>query len=152
MSKQKDKNKHSPLKVLKNLIFMIKFSMKYTPKYIIFTLLDMVGRTASTILSVLFTKYIFDAIESGVPFLEALVAILTVAIFNALTELFFLWRYEVYRPQAELSIHEGMQKELDEIRERIAEYEGKHGIEQEKGGSKIDDLIKKVREFFQKGV
>ncbi len=113
LKNSKDKNKkHSPFKILKNLIFMIKFSVKYTPNYIVFILLDMLGRTASTILNVLFTKYIFDAIEKGVPFTEALSVIIFVAVFNALTELLFLWRYEVYRPQAELALHEGMQKEL----------------------------------------
>ena len=112
---KKAKNKpdrHSPVKVLKNLIFMIKFSVKYTPKYIFITLLDTVVRTAVTILAVLFTKYIFDAIERNERYTVMLAVIIAITAINAIVELFFLWRYEVYRPQAEYALHEGMQNEL----------------------------------------
>ncbi len=112
MTKKKNENKHPPKKVLKNLIFMLKFSAKYTPKYLWITIFDSILRAASTVSSVLLTKYIFDAIEGEQDFLRILVTVLIVGGAQAAIELFFLWRYEVYRPVAELAIHEGMQKEF----------------------------------------
>ena len=68
--KKKNENKHPPKKVLKNLIFMLKFSAKYTPKYLWITVIDSVLRAASTVAGVLLTKYIFDAIEKEQDFLR----------------------------------------------------------------------------------
>ena len=111
MSKKNNK-KHSPVKVFKNLIFMLRFGFKYTPKYIAITLIDMAIRTVNTVIGIIFIKYLFDAIENGEEYLHILLSVIILAVVQAFINLFFLWRFEVYRPQAELAIHEGVQKEF----------------------------------------
>jgi len=91
---------------------MLKYSFKYAPSYTVVTLCEALGRAAWHIISILFTKYIFDAIESGTDFKTVLFWILTVAGYNAVFELFNKWRLEVYVPKVRLILHEGIQTEL----------------------------------------
>lgn len=111
-AENKNLSKHGPGRVIKNVWFMFQYTFKYTPGYIWVTLGEAFGRGLWHILSVLFTKYLFDAIEAGVDFLEILSVILLVTAYNVIFELFNKWRLEVYRPKANLSLHAGMQKEL----------------------------------------
>ncbi len=111
MSKEKAK-KHNPIRVTKNLWFMMKYTFKYTPTYIIVTLTEAFGRGAWHIIGVLFTKYLFDSIEARIEFRHALFWILLVAAYNAVFEFFNKWRTEVYVPKVRLILHEGMQNEL----------------------------------------
>ena len=113
MSKDKNKEKkHSFIRVSKNLWFMLKYSFKYAPSYTFVTLGEALGRGAWHIIGVLFTKYLFDAIEAGIEFKTVLFWILLVAGYNAAFELFNKWRLEVYVPKAKLTLHEGIQNEL----------------------------------------
>ena len=113
MAKEQKKNKkHSPVKVFKNLVFLLKYGVKYAPRYVVLTLVDMAVRTASQVLGVIFIKYLFDAIENGEPFLHILLSVIILTTFQTLVNQLFLWRFEVVRPQAELAIHEGLQKEF----------------------------------------
>ena len=111
MSKDK-KNRHGFVKVSKNLWFMLKYSFKYAPSYTWVTLGEAFGRGAWHIIGVLFTKYVFDAIESGTSFKEIVFWTLLVAGYNVLFELFNKWRLEVYVPKISLVLHEGIQNEL----------------------------------------
>lgn len=111
MSQEKAK-KHNPFRVLKNLGFMLKYSFKYTPSYLFITLIEAFGRAAYHIIGILFTKYLFDAIEAGIDFYTVLFWILLVAAYNAVFELFNKWRLEVYSPKIKLMLHEGVQNEL----------------------------------------
>lgn len=111
MSKDKEK-KHNPIRVSKNLCFMLKYSFKYAPSYTLVTLGEAFGRGAWHIIGVLFTKYLFDAIEAGIEFKTVLFWILLVAGYNAAFELFNKWRLEVYVPKVKLTLHEGIQNEL----------------------------------------
>ena len=113
MSKDETK-KHNPIKVSKNLWFMLKYSFKYAPSYTVVTLCEAFGRGADHIISVLLTKYIFDAIEKGVEFKTFLFWVLLATGYNAVFELFNKWRLEVYVPKVKLILHEGIQNELYE--------------------------------------
>ena len=110
---QKEKKKRqSPIKVWKNLWFMLQFVFKYTPSYPFVTVLESLGRATSHILGILFTKYIFDAIESGIDFRVVLFWTLMMTAYNAIYELLNKWRYDVYLPRIKLTLHETIQNEL----------------------------------------
>ena len=104
--------KYNPIRVTKNLWFMMKYTFKYTPTYISVTLTEAFGRGAWHIISILFTKYLFDSIEAGLEFQRILFWILLVAAYNAAFEFFNKWRLNVYVPKVRLILHEGIQNEL----------------------------------------
>ena len=113
MSKDKNKEKkHNLIRVSKNLWFMLKYSFNYTPSYTFVTLGEALGRGAWHIIGVLFTKYLFDAIEAGIEFKTVLFWILLVAGYNAVFEFFNKWRLEIYVPKVRLILHEAIQNEL----------------------------------------
>ena len=93
--KAEKKERHNPIRVVKNLWFMLQFVFKYTPGYAVITVVEALGRGASHVIGILFTKYIFDAIEAGTDFGEVLFWILLVTGYNAAFELFNKWRYDV---------------------------------------------------------
>jgi len=111
MSEEKKKN-HSPMKVSKNLWFMLKYVFRFCPMYILITLGEAFGRAAWHIIGIFFTKYLFDAIEAGIEFGTVLFWVLLVTGYNAVFELFNKWRLEVYIPKIRLVLHEGVQNEL----------------------------------------
>ncbi len=108
------KEKHKPVHVMKNLRFMLNYVFRYAPSYMIVTLTEAFGRGAWHIIGILFTKYLFDAIEAGFAFRTILFWILLVAGYNAVFELFNKWRLEVYVPKVKLTLHECIQNELYE--------------------------------------
>lgn len=111
MSKANEK-RHSPIRVIRNVWYMVRYTFRYAPGYIWVTLGEAFGRGLWHIFGILYTKYLFDAIESGVDFVEVLIVSLCLAGYNGLFELFNKWRLNVYRPKAALDLHEGMQNEL----------------------------------------
>ena len=111
MSQNKEK-KHNAVRVSKNLWFMLKYSFKYAPSYTFVTLGEAFGRGAWHIIGVLFTKYLFSAIEAGIEFKTVLFWTLAVALYNAAFELFNKWRLAIYVPRVKLILHEGIQNEL----------------------------------------
>ncbi len=111
MSKNKA-SKHGFARVSKNLWFMLKYSFKYAPSYTFVTLGEALGRGAWHIIGILFTKYLFDAIEAGTAFKTVLFWTLLFTAYNAVFELFNKWRLEVYVPRVRLILHEGIQNEL----------------------------------------
>ena len=112
--KNKKENKQSVIRVAKNLYFMLKYSFKHTPSYTFVTLGEAFGRAGWHIFGILFTKYLFDAIEKGFEFKRVLVWILLMAAYNAIFELFNKWRLAVYVPKVRLILHEVIQSELYE--------------------------------------
>ena len=113
MSKEnKKEKKHGFIRVSKNLWFMLKYSFKYTPSYTFVTLCEALGHGARNIIAVLFTKYLFDAIEAGVEFQTVLFWVLLIAGYDAVLELFNKWRLQVYVPRVKLILHEAVQNEL----------------------------------------
>ena len=110
--KENKKERHSPLRVIRNVWSMVRYTFKYTPSYIWVTLVEAVGRAGDHIIGVLFLQYLFDSIERGVDFKEVLTYTLLAAAYKAVFELFNKWRLEVYRQKVLIIIHEGMQNEL----------------------------------------
>lgn len=111
-TEEKKKERHNPVRVVKNLWFMLQFVFKYTPMYAVITVVEALGRGASHVIGILFTKYIFDAIEKGTDFGEVLFWSLLVTGYNAVFELFNKWRYDVFVPRVKLTLHETIQNEL----------------------------------------
>ncbi len=107
-----NKEKHGFLHIAKNLWFILQYSFKYAPSYILVTLCEAFGRGAAHILSVLFTKYLFNSIEADVDFNTILYWILLTTGYNAAFELFDKWRVSIYVPKVKLILHEGIQSEL----------------------------------------
>ena len=105
-------NRHNLIRVSKNIWFMLKYSFKYAPFYTFVTFGEALGRGAWHIISVLYTMYLFDAIEVGADFKTVLFWTLLVTGYNAAFELFNKWRLEVYVPKVKLILHEGIQNEL----------------------------------------
>ncbi len=112
MKRKTNTKKHSPARVTKNVWFMMRFAFRHTPSYIFVELGEGIGRGLYHIFGILYTKYLFDAIESGIDFVEVLTVSLIFAAYNAMFELFNKWRLCVYRPRASLILHEKMQSEL----------------------------------------
>ena len=110
--KAEKKERHNPIRVVKNLWFMLQFVFKYTPGYAVITVVEALGRGASHVIGILFTKYIFDAIEAGTDFGEVLFWIQLVTGYNAAFELFNKWRYDVFVPRVKLTLHQTIQTEL----------------------------------------
>ena len=104
--------KQRPGQVLQNVWFMVRYTFRYSPGYIWVTLGEAFGRGLWHIFTVLYTKYLFDAIEQGSDFYEILIVSLLLAGYNTVFEIFNKWRLNVYRPKAALALHEGMQEEL----------------------------------------
>ena len=111
MSREK-KQRHSPVRIVKNLWFILRYTFRYTPSYLWITLLEAFGRAGRHIIDILFVKYLFDAIESGAEFRSVLFRILLVAAYNAGFELFSKWRFETYFPKVRLVLNESLQNDL----------------------------------------
>ena len=73
--------KNGFITTVKNIWYMLKYTFKYTPTYIIVTFTEAFGRGAWHIIGVFFTKYLFDAIEAGFKFNKVLFWILLVALY-----------------------------------------------------------------------
>ncbi len=111
MGKDK-KEKISFFRTVSNLWYMIRYVVKYSPFYIVVTLTEAFGRGGEHIIGILFTKYLFDAIERGEQFKTVLFWTLLVASYSVLFELFNKWRLNVYVPRVKHTLHENIQNEL----------------------------------------
>ncbi len=109
---KKTKFSQNPIKVWKNLWFMVQYVVKYIPSYIFVTLIEGVGRGFWHIFQILFTKYIFDSLEAGIDFYVLLSWALLWTAYQMIFELFNKWRGNVYVPKAKLVLHEKIQSEL----------------------------------------
>lgn len=112
-STEKKKRKwQSPARVVKNNWYMLRYAFRYTPTYPLVTLGEGVGRAGDHILDILFTKYLLDAIETGVDFGRLMMWLGLYLLYRICFELFNKWRLEVYVPKTKLILHEKIQNEL----------------------------------------
>lgn len=102
----------NPVKMWRNLWFMVRYAVIFIPSYIFVTLAEGVGRGLWHIFSVLFMKYLFDAIEAGFEFSVVMFWTILWLIYQLVFELFNKWRLKVYVPKAKLVLHEKIQSEL----------------------------------------
>ena len=109
----KKKERHNPLRIFKNVVFLFRYLFRYAPGSVVLTVVNSVLGAGLRILgNVVFVKYVFDAIESGAPFREiALMASLLVAAHLVLSFVTSrIWNVHILR--ANHKLHEGMQGEL----------------------------------------
>jgi len=109
----KKKEKHSPLRIYKNVVFLFRYLLRYAPGSVVLTIVNSVlGAGLRIVGNVVFVKYVFDAIETGAPFREiVLMASLLVAMHLLLSFLSSrIWNVNILR--ANHRLHEGMQGEL----------------------------------------
>lgn len=111
-SRPPKKEWHSPRHVARNIAYMLRFVVRFTPSYFLVTLGEAFGRGFEHILITLFTKYIFDALEREVEFTSLLPHIFAMAAYAIVFELFNKWRLEVYVKRVKLTLHEKIQNEL----------------------------------------
>ena len=104
--------KHNPFRVIRNVWYMMKYSFKYTPAYLFVTLIVGIMQGAYHLVKVLFSKYLFDAIETGAEYREILSQLVLVALFGMVSWIIEQWKVQMYVPKATLSLHEGVQNEL----------------------------------------
>lgn len=104
--------KHNPFRVIRNVWYMMKYSFKYTPSYLFVTLIVGIMQGSYHLVKVLFSKYLFDAIETGADYQEILSQLVLVALFGMVSWIIEQWKVQVYVPKATLSLHEGVQNEL----------------------------------------
>ncbi len=95
------------------IFYMIRYIWKYTPCYMGILLLQVLGNALWDILvGMLFLKYLFDAIEAGADYSEILYRAVIVMVYRLILILYGKWIENIYRPKANLKLHEGMQTEL----------------------------------------
>ncbi len=111
MSRTK-KDRHSLIYIIKNLWFMLQYTFKYSPEYIWISLVEGLGRASVHIMGILYTKYLFDAIEKGSLFKQILFWTLLVAAYKMAFECFNKWRRAIYMQKIRLTLHEHMQNEF----------------------------------------
>ena len=69
--KDKDKKLKSGV-VLKNNFWMLKKLWKYTPSYVVFTVIQGIERGVGGFIGMLYLKFIMDYLEKGEPFIKYL--------------------------------------------------------------------------------
>lgn len=107
------KEKSSPLLTVKNTVFMFKYVFKYAPDFFWLTIVEGITRAIWHVLtSVVYIKYIFDAIETGKSFREITFVTLAMALFMVLFDIYNRWFWRVYISRVKLKLQEGMQGEL----------------------------------------
>ena len=107
------KEKSSPALTVKNTVFMFKYVFRYAPEFFWLTIVEGVTRAIWHVLtSVVYIKYIFDAIETGKSFKEITLVTLSMALFMVLFDIYNRWFWRVYISRVKLKLQEGMQGEL----------------------------------------
>ncbi len=112
----KKKERHNPLRIMGNMIFLFRYLFRYTPGAMVWGILNAFLNAGLTILrNVIFVSMVFDAIENGstiedyrdVAILATILVILQV-FFSFVTSR--IWSLNIQRTNHKL--HEGMQGEL----------------------------------------
>ncbi len=105
-------NKAGTKRVISNIFFGIRYTLKFSPGFIAVALTEGIGRALWHIVQILFLRYFFDAVESGVEFRQIVFVLLAYTAYNAVFELFNKWRLNVYVPRARIKLHKCVQSEL----------------------------------------
>lgn len=117
MSNQtKKKERHNPLRIMGNVIFLFRYLFRYTPDAMIWGFINALLNAGQTVLrNVIFVNFVFDAIEKGTT-LEDYKRIAVMAVALVLLHVVFsfitsrIWSLHILRTNHKL--HEGMQGEL----------------------------------------
>ena len=95
---------------MKSVLFLLKYVQKYTPGYLALELLFVIGNSVWDILvGMLYVKYLFDALEKGADYRQVLVVTFCMIGYRMVLTLYGKWLANVYRPNANLKLHEWMQ-------------------------------------------
>ncbi len=112
----KKKERHNPLRVMGNTLFLFRYLFRYTPGAMIWGIINAVLNAGQSVLrNVIFVNFVFDAIETGTTLEDyrriAIVAILLVLLHLALSfSTSYIWNLTILRTNHKL--HEKMQGEL----------------------------------------
>lgn len=100
---------------MKSVLFLLKYVQKYTPGYLALELLLVIGNSVWDILvGMLYVKYLFDALEKGADYRQVLAVTFCMIGYRMVLTLYGKWMANVYRPKANLKLHERMQTKLYE--------------------------------------
>ena len=100
---------------MKSVLFLLKYVRKYTPGYLALELLLVIGNSIWDILvGMLYVKYLFDALEKGADYRQVLVITFCMIGYRMVLTFYGKWLANVYRPNANLKLHERMQTKLYE--------------------------------------
>ena len=100
---------------MKSVLFLLKYVQKYTPGYLALELLLVIGNSLWDILvGMLYVKYLFDALEKGADYRQVLVVTFCMIGYRMVLTFYGKWLANVYRPNANLKLHERMQTKLYE--------------------------------------
>ena len=100
---------------MKSVLFLLKYVRKYTPGYLALELLLVIGNSVWDILvGMLYVKYLFDALEKGADYRQVLAVTFCMIGYRMVLTLYGKWMANVYRPKANLKLHERMQTKLYE--------------------------------------
>ncbi len=100
---------------MKSVLFLLKYVQKYTPGYLALELLFVIGNSVWDILvGMLYVKYLFDALEKGADYRQVLVVTFCMIGYRMVLTFYGKWLANVYRPNANLKLHERMQTKLYE--------------------------------------
>lgn len=100
---------------MKNVLFLLKYVQKYTPGYLAAELFLVIGNSVWDILvGMLYVKYLFDALETGISYGQVLTVTFCMIVYRMVLTFYGKWLANIYRPKANLKLHEKMQAELYE--------------------------------------
>ena len=111
---------------MKSVLFLLKYVQKYAPGYLALELLLVIGNSVWDILvGMLYVKYLFDALEKGADYRQVLVVTFCMIGYRMVLTFYGKWLANVYRPNANLKLHERMQTKLYEkaIQLDLASYD-----------------------------
>ncbi len=101
------------MKTLKNNIFMLKYVLKYTPAFFIWTIVEaLVWGCLSSFSSVVFVKALFDVIGGSATYYYILVYTASMAVFFICAYLVHELYWKYIEPRARQDLHKYMQSEL----------------------------------------
>jgi len=111
---EKKKNRHSPLRILKNNLYMMKFAAKFTPEYIFWMIVEgIIWGYINSLTGVVFLKLLFDRLGSG-EFGPTASAIGLMAAFHLLTYIFHAWYWGWYNYNLRQKLQQKLHKTLFE--------------------------------------
>ena len=114
-TKSEKKERHNPFRVMGNMMFLFRYLFRYTPMAMVWCFINAVLNAANSVLrSVVFTKFVFDAIEKGAASDFRYIATMAIILVCSHVVVSFLtsriWSIHINRTNHKL--HERMQGEL----------------------------------------
>ena len=116
--KDKDKKLKSGV-VLKNNFWMLKKHWKYTPSYVVFTVIQGIERGVGGFIGMLYLKFIMDYLEKGEPFIKYLNLSIAFFIYWILSSLYHNWYWQIFLPKTREKLHMEMYCDLFKQAQRL---------------------------------